>query len=117
MVMTPARREIIDFSDPVYSYGEGLIVPSTDTKEYRSLEELEGKVVGAQVGTEYIDGLRASGLFPEVKAYDSIADILRDVNVGRIDAGFGDCPIVAYQLAQGSYPEVRLVSGSRRRGC
>jgi polar amino acid transport system substrate-binding protein len=109
MVITPARKEIVDFSDPVYSYGEALIVPAVDATEYRTLDDLKGKVVGAQVGTVYIDGLQASGLFPEVRVYDSVADILRDIGVGRIEAGFGDHPIVVYQLGLGTHPEVRLV--------
>src|SRR4026208_913001 len=29
MYITPARKEVIDFSEPVYSYGEGLIVPKS----------------------------------------------------------------------------------------
>ena len=33
---------------------------------------------------------------------------MRDVSLGRIDAGFGDRPIVAYQLSQGA-SDVRLV--------
>jgi polar amino acid transport system substrate-binding protein len=109
MVITPARREIVEFSDPVYSYGEALIVAASDSTEYKTLEELKGKVVGAQVGTVYIDALQQSGLFPEVKIYDSIADILRDVGVGRIEAGFGDHPIVTYQLGLGTHPDVRRV--------
>jgi len=109
MVITAPRKEIVAFSEPVYSYGEALIVAASDPTEYKTLEELKGKVVGAQVGTVYIDALQESGLFPEVKIYDSIADILRDVGVGRIEAGFGDHPIVAYQLDLGTHPEVRLV--------
>src|SRR6185369_12427862 len=35
MYITPARKEVIDFSEPVYSYGEGLIVPKSDTKDYQ----------------------------------------------------------------------------------
>ncbi len=115
MVITPARKEIVDFSEPVYSYGEALIVPANDATGYRTLDDLEGKVVGAQVGTVYIDGLRASGLFPEVKVYDSVADILRDVGVGRIEAGFGDHPIVVYQLGLGTHPQARLVRGYEPR--
>ncbi len=115
MVITPARQEIVDFSEPVYSYGEALIVAASDPREYESLEDLKGKVVGAQVGTVYIDALQASGLFPEVKIYDSIADILRDVGVGRIEAGFGDHPIVDYQLGLGTHPEARLVGSYQPR--
>ena len=115
MVITPARREVVDFSDPVYSYGEALVVAVSDSAEYRTLEELKGKVVGAQVGTVYIDALQDSGLFPEVKVYDSVADILRDVGVGRIAAGFGDHPIVSYQLGLGTHPDVRLVRSYQPR--
>ena len=115
MVITPVRQEIVDFSEPVYSYGEALIVKASDATGYVALEELKGKVVGAQVGTVYIDALQASGFFPEVKIYDSIADILRDVGVGRIEAGFGDHPIVAYQLGLGTHPEVRLVRSYQPR--
>ena len=36
MFATAARKEMIDFSDPVYPYGEGLVVPKTDTKNYNA---------------------------------------------------------------------------------
>ena len=49
------------------------------------------------------------GLFSEVKIYDTIPDIMRDVNTGRLKAGFADYPILAYNLKQGGFPEVRLV--------
>src|SRR5262249_39298348 len=48
MFATSARKEVIDFSDAVYSYGEGLIVPKIDTKNYVAAEDLKGEVVGAQ---------------------------------------------------------------------
>jgi ABC-type amino acid transport substrate-binding protein len=51
MFATAARKEVIDSSDPVYTYGEGLLVPKTDTKTYSMQEYLKGEVVGAQVGT------------------------------------------------------------------
>jgi len=109
MFATAARKEVIDFSDPVYSYGEGLLVPKSDTKNYVTQEDLKGEVVGAQVGTAFVDALKKTGLFSEVKVYDTIPDILRDVNTGRLKAGFADYPILAYNLKQGNFPEVRLV--------
>lgn len=109
MFATAARKEVIDFSDAVYTYGEGLVVPKTDTKSYASQEDLKGEVVGAQVGTAFVDALKKTGLFGEVKAYDTIPDILRDVNTGRLKAGYADYPILAYNLKQGGFPEVRLV--------
>src|SRR6516162_1276728 len=44
MFITAARKEVIDFSDPIYTYGEGLLVPKSDTKEYNSQEDLKGEV-------------------------------------------------------------------------
>ncbi|WP_024513850.1 ABC transporter substrate-binding protein [Bradyrhizobium sp. Tv2a-2] len=109
MFITPARKQVIDFSDPIYTYGEGLLVPKSDTKEYKSQEDLKGETVGAQVGTAFVDALKKSGLFAEVKAYDTIPDILRDVNTGRLKAGFADYPILAYNLKQGGFPDARIV--------
>jgi polar amino acid transport system substrate-binding protein len=109
MFITAARKEVIDFSDPIYTYGEGLLVPKTDSRDYTKLDDLKGEVVGAQVGTAFVDALKKSGLFAEVKVYDTIPDILRDVNTGRLKAGFADYPILAYNLKQGGFPEVRLV--------
>jgi polar amino acid transport system substrate-binding protein len=111
MFATAARKEVIDFSDPVYTYGEGLLVSKTDTKSYTAWEELKGEVVGAQVGTAFVDALKKTGLFAEVKAYDTIPDILRDVNAGRLKAGFADYPILAYNIKLGGFPDVRLVDG------
>jgi len=109
MFITPPRQEVIAFSEPVYTYGEGLIVPKSDTKDYVTFEDLKGLVVGAQVGTAFVEPLKKTGFFPEVKIYDTIPDILRDVNTGRLKAGFADFPILAYNLQQGLFPEVRLV--------
>jgi polar amino acid transport system substrate-binding protein len=109
MLKTAARAQIVDFSDPVYSYGEGLFVNAEDKRSYKTLDDLKGEIVGAQVGTIFIDALNKKGGFKEVRVYDSVADMMRDVALGRIKAGFGDRPIVAYQLAQGANPQVRLV--------
>ena len=109
MFATPQRAQVIAFSSTVYTYGEGLIVPAGDKSDYATMADLKGKVVGAQVGTAFVEPLQRSGLFPEVKIYDTIPDILRDVNAGRLQAGFADYPILAYNVAQGGFPGVRLV--------
>lgn len=111
MYITPVRQEVIDFSKPIYTYGEGLVVPKKDAREYTKLEDMKGYTVGAQKGTAYVEPLQKSGLFTDVKIYDSIPAILSDVNNGRIQAGFADKPIVGYNLQQGMFPEARLVKG------
>lgn len=108
MLKTAARAEVVDFSAAVYSYGEGLIVKADDAKPYPSLDDLKGEVVGAQVGTVFLDMLNKKGIFKEVRSYDSISDMMRDIALGRIKAALGDQPIVAYQLAQGANTAVKL---------
>ena len=107
--MTPQRAEVVAFTDPVYAYGEAMVVNAKDPKPYRGLEDLKGDVVGTQIGTVYVEPMRKTGLFSEVRVYDSLADVMRDVGVGRIKAGFGDFPIIAYQVSQGIHKDVRLV--------
>jgi polar amino acid transport system substrate-binding protein len=109
MYITPARKEVIDFSGPVYTYGEGLIVPKSDGKDYTKFVDLKGEAVGAQKGTAYVEPLQKTDLFSDVKIYDNIPAILADVNTGRLKAGFADKPILAYNIKQGTFPDVRLV--------
>ncbi|MGQ3295617.1 MAG: transporter substrate-binding domain-containing protein, partial [Shinella sp.] len=49
-----------------------------------------------------------SDVFSEVRVYDSLADILAEVDRGRIAAGMGDRPIIAYQLSEGRYSNIGL---------
>jgi polar amino acid transport system substrate-binding protein len=44
-----------------------------------------------------------------VRSYDSVADMTRDLSLGRIKAGLGDQPIMAYQIRQNTFPGVKLV--------
>lgn len=110
MFITPVRLEVVDFSQPIYSYGEGVVVPVADTSGYTAMADLKGKRVGVQVGTAFVDPLQKSGLFSEVKLYDTTADLMRDANAGRIDAGFLDSPIAAFAISRGLFPNLRMAT-------
>ncbi|HEY0290362.1 MAG TPA: ABC transporter substrate-binding protein [Pseudomonas sp.] len=110
MFITPAREKVVDFSSPIYSYGEGVVAPNSDTTAYTSFAEMKGKRVGAQVGTAFVEPLQKSGLFSEVKLYETTADLMRDVNAGRIDVGVLDYPIAAYAITQGHFPNLHMVT-------
>jgi polar amino acid transport system substrate-binding protein len=109
MLITGPRQDLIDFSDPVFPYPEGVVVNILDKTPYRTLADFKGQVVGAQVGTVYVDFLKRNGEFAEVKVYDSLAAMLREVSLGHIKAGFGDAPILKYQLAENVSLQARLV--------
>jgi polar amino acid transport system substrate-binding protein len=109
MIKTPERAKVVAFTDPVYThYGDGLLVQASDKHDYKSLDDLKGKTMGVQAGTTYYNLLMKKGYFKAIRTYDSIADMARDLALGRIDAGIGDKPIMAYQIKQGTLKKVRL---------
>jgi polar amino acid transport system substrate-binding protein len=110
MFITPTRQEVVDFSLPIYTYGEGVVVMKKDTTAYTSFNDFKGKRMGVQIGTAFVEPMQKSGLFSEVKLYETTADLMRDANAGRIDAGVLDYPIAAYAVAKGVFPELRMVT-------
>ncbi|MCE8031573.1 ABC transporter substrate-binding protein [Halomonas sp. MCCC 1A11057] len=111
MLKTPERAQVVAFSDDVYPYGEGVVIKTDYEGEIHSLDDLAGETIGAQVGTTYVEQLNAMGIFPEIRNYDTLADMMRDVSLGRIVAGVGDAPIMGYQLSQGRFPDLQLAEG------
>jgi polar amino acid transport system substrate-binding protein len=111
MLKTEARQKVVDFSEPVYAYGEGVMVAESDSKTYSTLDDLKGEIVGAQVGTVFLDNLQKKGIYKEVRSYDSVADMARDLSLGRIKAAVGDQPIMTYQVAQKTFKGVKMANG------
>ncbi|WP_138471410.1 ABC transporter substrate-binding protein [Poseidonocella sp. HB161398] len=111
MSITEERKKVVDFSDPIFPYGEGLVVRADDDTHYTAgLKETAGKTIGVQQGTKYQNDLAALDGIGEVKVYENIADIMREVELGRIDVGFADQPIMAYQIGQGKFPDLKMAA-------
>ncbi|MFO2466317.1 ABC transporter substrate-binding protein [Pseudomonas sp. 15FMM2] len=110
MLKTAERAQVVDFSAPVYAYGEGLIIKADDDAQYPDLSSLKGQVVGVQAGTIFYDQLNKLGIFQEIRTYDSIAEMVRDLSLGRIKAAVGDQPVVAYQINQKLFKGVKLAA-------
>jgi polar amino acid transport system substrate-binding protein len=108
MLRTPQRAQVAAFSNPVFSYGGGLVVAASNHNQYRSLTDARHLRVGAQVGTRFTDQALAAGI-QQVPTYDNLADMLRDLSHGRIDAVYGDAPILAYHMKTGARPNLRMV--------
>jgi len=108
MFITEPRKKVVSFSEPVYRYGEGFMVPKDDDKQYKSFADMKGMTVGVQVGTAFVEPIQKSGVFKEVKLYDNPPDMMRDANAGRIQGGFMDYPIAASIIAKGAYPNLKM---------
>ncbi|QUX93881.1 amino acid ABC transporter substrate-binding protein [Marinomonas sp. CT5] len=108
MFATAERQKVVNFTDIVYSYGDGLFV-AADDDETKSLDDLKGQKVGAQIGTVFPTLLEKHGGFSEIKLYDSLSDIMRDIKLGRIKAGLGDAPVIGFQVSKNPRLGVKLV--------
>ncbi|MBB6427156.1 ABC transporter substrate-binding protein [Sphingopyxis sp. JAI128] len=112
MLRTPERERVVAFSDPIYHYAGALIVRGDDKRIVTNLGQIGTTRVGAQIGSRFIDQLHAAGA-RNVSTYESLVDIMRDLENGRIDIGYGDEPILRYQLRVGWRRNVRIVEQFR----
>ncbi|EQB32187.1 substrate-binding periplasmic protein [Sphingobium ummariense] len=108
MLRTPEREKIVAFSKPLYEYGGGLVV-HRDAGPFADLRAVRRLRVGAQVGTRFTDQLTEAGV-ANVATYESLADVMRDLDHGRLDAGYGDAPVLAYQLRVRPREKLRLAA-------
>jgi polar amino acid transport system substrate-binding protein len=103
---TSARRKQVDFVDYL-SVGQSLMVPKGNPKHIGSLADLSGKAVSVEVGTTNAGFLQqeSSKLKSEGKSgidvitFPKDTDAANALKTGKVDAYFGDSPVVAYYIA------------------
>ncbi len=83
MTVTEERQQTVDFSEPYFDAVQHVLIPvGSDIKSY---EDLEGKVIGCQLGTtgdfliEDIEGA-------EARQYNKAVQAVEDLVNGRLDA-------------------------------
>lgn len=102
---TPERRKQVAFVDYI-SVGQSLMVKKGNPKGIKSLASLSGKSVSVEVGTTnkaFLDRTSASlkkkgkaGI--KVVTFPKDTDAANALKTGRVDAYFGDAPVVAYYI-------------------
>ncbi|GMA47255.1 amino acid ABC transporter substrate-binding protein/permease [Tetragenococcus muriaticus] len=102
MTITDERKQSFDFSEPYYDSGIQMAV-SKDNDEIKSYNDLEGKTVGAKVGTESADFLEENKdtYDFDVKNYDDAPGLYGAVKNDTVDAIFDDAPVLGYAIKQG----------------
>ncbi len=110
VTITDERKKEMDFSDPYINAGQILVVKS-DSKGVELLKDLEGKTVGAQIGTtgafevEKVKGVT-------LKTYDEVGLAFEDLYNGRIQAVVCDTPVAAqYALQNDKYKSSLKIVG------
>ncbi|WP_164525425.1 substrate-binding periplasmic protein [Siminovitchia acidinfaciens] len=91
MAITEERKKVLDFSEPVYTYGESIITLK-DNDDINSFEDLEGFKVGVQEASIYYTGVQEHPEL-ETQTYKTHQDMAKELQNGRIDAFFADYPV------------------------
>jgi polar amino acid transport system substrate-binding protein len=102
---TPARAKQVSFVDYI-SVGQSVMVKAGNPKHLSNLASLAGKTVSVEVGTTNKDFLDAESkkLQKEgksaikVQSFPKDTDAAAALKAGRVDAYFGDSPVVAYYI-------------------
>ncbi|MEO6984930.1 MAG: ABC transporter substrate-binding protein [Paralcaligenes sp.] len=107
LFITDERSKAVDFTTPVYGWGEGIIVSDKTTKHYRSFDDLKGAKVGTLVDSVQYKMIKD---LPDtrVSTYQDYPSLLADVRAKRIDLGVVDPPSIMYQINSKSIPGLKL---------
>lgn len=100
--ITDARRKEVNFTDAYLANRQVLTVK--DDSEYKTMEDLEGKVLGIQLGSTAEQALDSHAEFKdslkEVKAYSNNVEALMDLDAGRVDTVLLDEVIAKYFISK-----------------
>jgi ABC-type amino acid transport substrate-binding protein len=105
VTITPERQETVDFSQPYFEADQSLMVRRDSG--IRSADDLEGKTVGAQLGTTGADFAKDKTPAAEVITFDLIDDAFKALETGQVDAVVNDFPVSKY--AERSKPDLHVV--------
>jgi polar amino acid transport system substrate-binding protein len=108
--VTPERVQIIDFTTPVFWYGDALFVPAGNPANIHSWADLAGHTVGVGLGTNYAEWLQKRTDLGQFNAYKDTTEAAADLVAGRVDAFVAeDTNFVAF-LKQNANLPIEVVS-------
>lgn len=88
MSATEDRRKSVDFSD-VYYTTKNLYIKKKDNEALNSKEDLEGKIIGVQLGTLQESAAKAIK-DTKVQSNESLSVVIMELKEGKIDAVVAD---------------------------
>lgn len=113
ITITPARQQILAWSDPYMTTTLSLIVDSGRTPQIRGLADMKEATVGVQAATTDYNMALAMQVRGEIKGikvypFDRIAGAMTDLAAGHITAVMKVYPVAAWLARQ--TPDLRIVA-------
>jgi ABC-type amino acid transport substrate-binding protein len=103
--ITAERKRTVDFSAPYFRADQSLMVKKGSSVQ--TVPDLDGKIVGAQLGTTGADYAKDKTKAKTVRTYDLIDDAFKALETGQVAAVINDCPVSKY--AEKSKPDLKVV--------
>lgn len=101
--ITPARKQVLDFSEPYIYSAATLLQRRNDTRQFKSLEDLKGLKVGVTMGSNYVDLVKTNRAV-NLQVYPGTPENLSDLAAGRIDAALNDRLMIKYLIKNSHLP-------------
>jgi ABC-type amino acid transport substrate-binding protein len=109
------REKEVDFSDPYFAADQSLMVKQGS--DIKTEDDLNGKIVGAQLGTTGADYAKDKTKAKTVRTYDLIDDAFKALEAGQVEAVINDCPVSSYaQKEHQSLVVVQAISTNESYG-
>lgn len=92
MTPKPDREKAVDFSDIYYKAEQAFLVQASNKDKYKTLADLEGKKIGAQMGSiqaDIAEGIKDSN----VKLLSDVNTLILELKNGNIDALIIEAPV------------------------
>ncbi len=89
--ITPEREKAVAFSDPYYLSEQAILVK--EGSEIEGIEDLAGKVVGAQQGTTGLELGKEKANASELRPYPEGPDAINALKAGTVEAVIIDAPV------------------------
>jgi polar amino acid transport system substrate-binding protein len=104
---TEDRKKAVDFSG-VYQTADASIVTKSGNDGIKSLDDLQGKSIGVQLGTTEDSFITKYSGKVDVKRYQKVDDAVREVVLGRIDGVLLDSPIAVSYVGNESFEGLKI---------
>ena len=82
---SPDREDAMDFSNVYYSAVQTILVAKDKVNEYNGIASLDGKTVGAQIGSIQETMAKESLTNSQVKSLTKVTDLILELKTGMVD--------------------------------
>jgi ABC-type amino acid transport substrate-binding protein len=96
-------------TDTIFPTAEALLVPKSDTRMYRGLDDIKGLKFATLKASDYFVYLNKNGI-ADIKELNSVPDILKAVTSGEVNAAMFSGIIAGYMNKQGKLGDLQVVS-------